>query len=65
MDALLSTEEAAARLGLAANTLRNWRHHGGGPKAVRLGGRVRYRPADLERFVAARLETRTHEKARP
>ncbi|MEZ5697409.1 MAG: helix-turn-helix domain-containing protein [Sphingomonadaceae bacterium] len=60
IESLLTTEEAAACLGTTKRTLEAWRYAGGGPVFVKLGGRlVRYRPRDLENFVAAgeRLNT--------
>ncbi|MCC7261583.1 MAG: helix-turn-helix domain-containing protein [Candidatus Latescibacteria bacterium] len=49
---LLTTREAARRLGLAAGTLQNWRIRGEGPAFVRLGKAVRYDEHDLARFIA-------------
>lgn len=51
-NALLSTREAARRLGLAAGTLQNWRIRGQGPAFVRLGSAVRYSSEDLARFIS-------------
>ena len=54
LEPLLTTEQAAACLGTTRRTLEAWRYEGGGPVFVKLGGRlVRYRPSDLEAFVAA------------
>jgi predicted DNA-binding transcriptional regulator AlpA len=47
--------EAAKMLGLAASTLAKLRLNGNGPLYCKLGRRVLYRRADLERW----LETRT------
>ena len=59
-DRLLTTEEAAARLGLKRHTLEVWRVNGGGPVFRKLGGRaVRYRPQDLEAFVEGAGRTNT------
>lgn len=53
VDNLLSDVEVAARLGLAINTIRNWRAARAGPKFVRLGKRaIRYRQSDIEAFIA-------------
>jgi excisionase family DNA binding protein len=49
---LLTTREAARRLGLAAGTLQNWRIRGQGPAFVRLGKAIRYDEGDLARFIA-------------
>ncbi len=47
----VDTLEAARRLGLSAGTLRNWRVTGTGPLHIRVGGRVRYRLADLAAYL--------------
>lgn len=50
---LLDERELAARLGLSLSTLRNWRAARRGPRFIKLGRRaVRYRAADVERFIA-------------
>lgn len=65
---MLTTEQLAARWGIATQTLRNWRHTGGGPRAVKHGtarcSPVRYPLAEVERYEAEHLEIRTHEPAR-
>lgn len=51
---LLSAEEAADRLGIAPSTLARWRQNGS-PELpfARIGGRVLYRPEDIEAFMEA------------
>ncbi len=65
MATMLTTEQLAARWGIAPKTLRNWRHTGGGPRSVKLrpgrSGPVRYPLAEVERYERDRLEARTHE----
>ena len=61
---LLSTDKAAAHLGLRPQTLRVWRVRGCGPPYVRLsggprGGRVVYRASDLDAWLAGRTFTST------
>ncbi len=51
---LLTLTEAAAVLRTPVATLRYWRHLGTGPDSFRLGRRVMYRQADVDRWVAAR-----------
>ena len=50
----LTTEELAARWQIPARTLRDWRHRGYGPPAVKLGrgqaGAVRYQMSEVERW---------------
>ena len=48
--ALLGEEEAAIVLGLAVQTLRNWRSVRKGPPYLKLGRAIRYDPADLETY---------------
>lgn len=52
-DGRLTRSHAASYLGVAAQTLANWRSQGRGPKSMNLGGKVFYRLADLEAFVEA------------
>lgn len=49
---LLDTHDLARLLKLQHQTLRKWRSQGGGPAFIRLGGRVRYRRASIERWLA-------------
>lgn len=49
----LTTDEAAQYLGLAPGTLQNWRGAGRGPPFIRLGGRIVYDPAHLDRWLRA------------
>ena len=49
---LLTTNDAAARLGVPKRTMEDWRLDGIGPRYVRVGRRsVRYRPDDLLAYV--------------
>lgn len=52
-DRLRTPEEVAERLVVAEKTLANWRSAGLGPRHLRVGGRVRYRDADLDRWIVA------------
>jgi predicted DNA-binding transcriptional regulator AlpA len=47
----LNTREAAEYLGCSAKTLQNWRSLRKGPAFVRIGGKVAYGIADLDRFI--------------
>ena len=52
---LLDTEPAAARLGIKPHTLEVWRASGRySLPFIRVGRRVKYRLADLERFLESR-----------
>lgn len=53
-EASLTTRQTAEFLGLSARTVFNLTATGQLP-AVKIGAAVRYRPADLREFVAARV----------
>jgi predicted DNA-binding transcriptional regulator AlpA len=60
LDQLLDTAGAAKLLGIAPRTLLLWRMEGTGPQFVRVGTKaVRYRSADIARFVEAGIATST------
>src|SRR5829696_7532311 len=50
---ILSIEEVAGMTGVPLSTLRYWRHLDNGPKPFRLGGRIKYRRADVEAWIKA------------
>ena len=59
----LSTKEAATYIGLSASLLEKLRLQGTGPVFCRLGERVvRYRHADLDAWVNARVATSTSQQ---
>ena len=50
---VVTTDEAARRLGVSPRTLERWRLESRGPAYVKLGKRRCYRLADLESFLTA------------
>ncbi|MBO6689396.1 MAG: helix-turn-helix domain-containing protein [Henriciella sp.] len=56
---LLSTKQAAHRLGLSPRTLESLRVKGGGPRYIQLGRAVRYEPDDLEHWIECNRKTST------
>ena len=48
---MLSPEDAARILGKSASTLASWRSDGKGPRYIKFGGTIRYRPAAIEEFL--------------
>ena len=50
-DPLVVQAQAAELLGVSISPLSRWRTAGKGPKAVRLGGKIRYRISELRNFV--------------
>ena len=49
-DRTLTDERAAEYLGMATQTLRNWRTFGKGPEYLKMGRSVRYRLSALETY---------------
>ena len=52
-DRLLNEHETAEQLGISVNTLRTWRRQARGPRWIKLGRTVRYKPADLDQWLKA------------
>lgn len=53
MTCLLSPNELAAILGIAVATIYQWRYRGEGPRGIRVGGKLRFDPADVRAWVDA------------
>jgi len=53
MDSFLNEQEVSKRLNVSVATLRRWRLEKRGPMFVKVGSLVRYRPEDLDAWVAA------------
>lgn len=49
----IDTKQASHRLGLTHRTLEQWRYLGKGPPFVRIGGAIRYLPAELDAWLNA------------
>ena len=56
---LLGVEDVARILHCSVSILCKWRLLGKGPRFVRVGSLVRYRPADIEAFIAAGVSNST------
>lgn len=59
LNRLLNVQEAARTLGLSASTLNKLRVTGGGPRFMKLGRRVLYDVADLEKWAVERKRNHT------
>lgn len=55
-DRLLTIEQVAEHLQVPVKTLYDWRHRGIGPKGLRVGRYVRYRPADIDSWLDDRAQ---------
>jgi excisionase family DNA binding protein len=53
---LATTEEVAEYLGMPRRTLDQWRHVGKGPRFSKVGKHVRYRWADVEKWLDANAQ---------
>lgn len=61
-EALLTTNELAARWKLLSKTLRDWRVKGKGPRFIRISKTaIRYAVADVEAFEKSRRKRSTAE----
>jgi hypothetical protein len=56
---LLNERQAAELLNVKVATLRRWRWAGKGPAFLKIGGAVRYDPAELDRVIGAARRTST------
>lgn len=46
-----STKQVSEHLGVPVSTLYDWRLHGVGPRAIRVGKHLRYRWEDIDRWL--------------
>jgi len=53
---LLGIPELSAYLGVPVSTLYVWRTHGEGPRGIKVGRHVRYRPEDVEQWLEQRTD---------
>ncbi|WP_447963987.1 helix-turn-helix transcriptional regulator [Nitrospira sp. Ecomares 2.1] len=57
---LLTAEQVSATFRFVTpKTLANWRCKGTGPRFVKIGHGVRYRPADVQEWINSRIFTST------
>ena len=53
---LLGMTELSTYLNVPRATLYAWRSHGDGPRGIKVGRHVRYRPEDVEKWLDARSD---------
>jgi predicted DNA-binding transcriptional regulator AlpA len=53
MDTLLTEEDVAKQLHVSVASLRRWRLERRGPQFIKVGSLVRYRPEELEAWLAS------------
>ena len=59
MNPVLNTEAARQILGLKRGTLEKWRLRGCGPRFIKVGRAVRYRPEDIDAWLSSRTRRST------
>lgn len=62
---LIDTVAVSALTGIAAETLRQWRREGRGPRCTKIGKRWAYRPADVELWIDQQFTLRSAGEALP
>lgn len=53
---LLTQAQVATWLAVSPRTIRDWRTSNRGPRAVRVGGSLRYRRADVQAYIDSNIE---------
>ncbi len=51
VEKLIGVPEVAEWIGVPVATVRVWRHRGIGPRSIKCGRWVKYRPSDVERWL--------------
>ena len=51
---LMIVDELAALVGRSRRTVLDWNSRGEGPRYIRLGRRIAYRPSDIEKWLKSR-----------
>lgn len=58
-DPLLTIDEVSKWLGIPRGTLYQWRSRRQGPRAIKVGGALRYRRAEVESYLEEHTDPRT------
>lgn len=64
LDSLVSPSTLAARLGTTERSLSEWRIKGRGPRFIRVGRSVRYRPEAVDSWLLSQEHASTSEEVR-
>ncbi|MEA5155754.1 helix-turn-helix domain-containing protein [Raineyella sp.] len=62
LDSLITPDTLAERLGVKRRTVDEWRIEGSGPRYLRLGRTVRYRPEAVDEWLLGQERTATSEE---
>lgn len=55
-DRLLDVDAVADLLGISRQTVYMWRTRGAGPRGIKVGGRVRYRRSEVDKWIDQRSD---------
>lgn len=58
--ALLDVHQLSEVLGIPEATLYSWRTHRRGPRGIRVGRHLRYRPEDVQAWIDAQVDGAQH-----
>lgn len=58
LDTLLTPPQVAQALGVPLQTLYTWRVKQAGPRGIKIGRHLRYRPADVQSWIEANADDR-------
>lgn len=58
---LLDKRDAAAALGISSRGLDAWRQRGYGPRFLKVGGRIKYPPEEIDQFLRKCVRSPTEE----
>jgi predicted DNA-binding transcriptional regulator AlpA len=56
---LLTEAQVADGMSISPRTLQQWRYLGGGPRYLKIGSAVRYRPEDVAAWLAQQTKAST------
>lgn len=59
---MLKDTDVALALGVSVSTIRKWRIQKLGPKYLKIGASIRYRPQDIAEFILSCQKTVNHEQ---
>ena len=50
---MMTVADVATYLGVAVKTVYDWQYAGNGPRQLKIGGQIRYRPEDVDAWLDA------------
>jgi excisionase family DNA binding protein len=62
-EGLWTIQDVAAHFGVAVTTIYGWRVRNEGPRGIRVGGQVRFRPSDVRAWEEERADKRARDRA--